>query len=138
MRFTWNFFSATQLTYGPGSIGQLGQLATERGIRRAFIVSDKQLAAAGIIEKALEPLRAAQIEVHVFDGGQAEPELSIALDATSAARDFAPDAILGLGGAPAGGGSQSTPAESSDDAEAGDDNDSVVQAMDAGSDKTAG
>ena len=98
MRFTWNFFSATQLTYGPGSIGQLGQLATERGIRRAFIVSDKQLAAAGIIEKALEPLRAAQIEVHVFDGGQAEPELSIALDATSAARDFAPDAILGLGG----------------------------------------
>lgn len=98
MRFTWNFFSASQLTYGPDAINQLGQLAAERDIQRVFIVSDKQLAAAGIIEKTLAPLRAAQIETQVFDGGQAEPELSIALAATAAARDFAPDAILGLGG----------------------------------------
>jgi len=98
MRFTWNFFSAAQLTYGPGSIRQLGQLVADRGIARAFIVSDRHLAAAGIIKKTVESLESAQVVTHVFDGGQAEPELSIAQAASAAARDFGPDAILGLGG----------------------------------------
>ena len=98
MRFTWNFFSAAQLTYGPGAIRQLGQLVADRGIARAFIVSDRHLAAAGIIKKTVESLESAQVVTHVFDGGQAEPELSIAQAASAAARDFGPDAILGLGG----------------------------------------
>ena len=98
MRTTWNFFSAAQLTFGCGALSELGRLAAERSISRALIVSDQHLAAAGLIEKTLGPLHAMNIETHVFSGGEAEPALSIATDATTVANDFRPDAIVGLGG----------------------------------------
>lgn len=98
MRATWNFYSAGQLTFGPGAVRQLGDLATRQRLSRAFVVTDKTLVELGIAQRVVEPLRGAGITVEVFDKGEAEPSINVALAAIEQARAFKPDAILGLGG----------------------------------------
>ncbi len=98
MRTTWSFYTAGQLTFGPGAVGQLGELAARHRLRRIFVVTDKTLVGLGIAQRVLEPLRAAGMTVEVFDGGEAEPSINVALAAIEQARAFQPDAILGLGG----------------------------------------
>ncbi len=98
MRTTWSFYTAGQLTFGPGAVGQLGELAARQRLSRIFVVTDKTLVGLGIAQRVLEPLRAAGMTVEVFDGGEAEPSINVALAAIEQARAFQPDAILGLGG----------------------------------------
>jgi alcohol dehydrogenase class IV len=98
MRTTWNFFTAGQLVFGRGAVGELGHLAARHKFRRVLIVSDKVLAAAGIVQQATAPLAEAGITADVFDGGEAEPSIDAALRAIDHARRFGPDAIVGLGG----------------------------------------
>ena len=98
MRTTWTFHTAGQLVFGAGAVGQLGALVRRRGLGRAFVLTDKRLAAAGIVERVTAPLAAANIAVQVFDGGEAEPSIDLAIQAAAAADQFGPDAVLGLGG----------------------------------------
>jgi alcohol dehydrogenase class IV len=98
MRTAWNFHSAGQLVFGRGAIGQLGLLLGRRKLRRAFIVTDERLVAAGLLERVAAPLAAAKIEAISWSGGEAEPAISTALAAAEAAREARPDCVLGLGG----------------------------------------
>ena len=98
MRSTWNFFTAGQVTFGPGAVGQLGEIATRRRFGRVLIVTDPTLVELGIAERVRQPLVDGKIAVEVFDGGEAEPSIAAALKSIERARDFQPDAILGLGG----------------------------------------
>ncbi len=98
MRTTWNFYSAGQLTFGPRSIRQLGGLAARRAIRRVLVVTDQTLVEVGIVNRVLAPLSEAGIVAELFDGSEAEPSLEVADLAIAAAREFEPDAVLGLGG----------------------------------------
>jgi alcohol dehydrogenase class IV len=84
MRTVWNFFSAGQLTFGRGAVGQIGELAARRQLRRVLLVTDANLVAAGIETQVRASLQAAGLDVQTF--------------ATEAARRFVPQAILGLGG----------------------------------------
>jgi alcohol dehydrogenase class IV len=63
-----------------------------------FVVTDPRLEAAGLVERVLHPLRAANIAAEVFTGGEPEPAVETAVVAAEAAREFRPDCILGLGG----------------------------------------
>jgi len=98
MRTTWSFFTAGQLLFGRGAVAELGHLAARRRLRRVLIVTDKVLVGAGIVERVRQPLKQQQIDVEVFDGGEAEPSIEAALRAIEQARAFQGDAILGLGG----------------------------------------
>jgi alcohol dehydrogenase class IV len=98
MRTTWNFFSAGQLTFGAGAVRQLGQLVTARGLRRLLIISDANLAKAGLTERVLGPLREAGVETLVFEEGEAEPSIATAERAIALAGPYRPDGLLGLGG----------------------------------------
>jgi len=98
MRTTWSFFTAGQLTFGPGSAAQLGELLARRRVGRALIVTDRNLIEAGIEPRVREPLQEAGIAVEVFAEGEAEPSIDVALRAIEVARRCQPDAVLGLGG----------------------------------------
>lgn len=98
MRTTWTFHSAGQLVFGRGAAAQLGELAARMKLRRACVITDRTLAAAGLADSVRRPLEAADIEVRVFDGGQPEPSLELADECLAEARRFAPDGLLGLGG----------------------------------------
>ena len=98
MGATWTFHCAGQIVFGPGAIGQLGEVATRLGIQSAHLISDKILDKAGIVEKARLPLRQAGIEVLVDLGGEPEPTWAAAMACLGKARERKPDAIIGLGG----------------------------------------
>src|SRR5262245_12479197 len=98
MRTAWNFHSAGQLVFGRASCAQLGTLLARRKWARVFVVADPRLVAAGLVERVTSPLRDSAIAAHVFTGGEPEPAVATAIKAAEAARQFAPDCVLGLGG----------------------------------------
>ncbi|MFV1964973.1 MAG: iron-containing alcohol dehydrogenase [Pirellulaceae bacterium] len=98
MRSTWSFHTAGQLTFGTGSIRQIGDLASRRGIGRALLITDVNLVNAGLLDKVRTPLVEAGISTATFDGGEAEPSIHAALRAIDHAQRFQPDAIIGIGG----------------------------------------
>ena len=98
MRTTWNFFSAGQLTFGVAAAAQLGKLITRLGVGRVLVVSDQVLGELGLLARVCEPLVAAGMTVEVFDEGEAEPTLQVVAKAVEHARQFQPDAVLGVGG----------------------------------------
>jgi alcohol dehydrogenase class IV len=104
MRTTWTFHSAGQLLFGPGAVGQLGEvvgrLVPGHGAepRRVLIVTDPVLTRAGLPERVRQPLAAAGVTVETFPDGEPEPSLRAAEACVGLARRFRPDALLGLGG----------------------------------------
>jgi len=98
MRTTWNFHTAGQLTFGPGAVGQLGELVSRRNITRLLIVTDCNLVEAGIEERVRKPIEESGVTVETFAEGEAEPSIECALRSVDCARGFQPQGILGLGG----------------------------------------
>jgi alcohol dehydrogenase class IV len=98
MRTTWSFHTAGKLVFGPGAVNQLGELVARQGLRKLFLVTDRRLREAGIVERVLSPLAEAGIEVFCFDEGEAEPAVSLAVRAAEIARPLEPHGIVGLGG----------------------------------------
>jgi alcohol dehydrogenase class IV len=98
MRTTWTFHSAGQLVFGRGAAARLGDIAVRLRARRALVVTDPILLTAGLVEPVHAPLSEAGVAVEVFSGGEPEPSLRAAAAAIAAARDFRPDAVVGLGG----------------------------------------
>jgi alcohol dehydrogenase len=98
MRETWTFHTAGQLIFGRNAVQQLGDVAGRLRARRAFVVTDRVLAAAGVAERVQAPLARAGVTVALFDGGEPEPSLRVVDVALATAREFAPDLVVGLGG----------------------------------------
>src|SRR4051812_47179278 len=98
MRSSWNFHSAGQLVFGRGAVRQLGLLVARRNFRRAFVVTDERLIAAGLADRIVESLQEAGVATDIFRGGEPEPAIETAVTAADAATKFKPDCIVGLGG----------------------------------------
>src|SRR5215218_7231558 len=98
MRTSWSFHSAGQLVFGRGALADLGRWAARRKWQRTFIVTDQRLAAAGLVERVIAPLKEAGIQVSIFDGGEPEPAIATAQKAIDRGREVKPDCIVGLGG----------------------------------------
>lgn len=98
MRTTWTFASATQLVFGRGAAALLGDCLRRLGATRVFVVTDRNLIEAGVWEPVRVSLAEAGVSWQMFDEGQAEPSLHLADRCADAARQFQPDAVVGLGG----------------------------------------
>ena len=97
MRNHWSFHSAGQLVFGRGQSRTSAKWLLAAS-SRLFLVADKRLAGAGLVELVVAPLAAAGIELAIFDEGEAEPSVAVAVRAAEAAARFGPDGMLGLGG----------------------------------------
>jgi len=98
MRTSWQFHTSGQLVFGWGAVRQLDSLMARRRFRRVFLVTDPILAGNGILERVRGPLKTAGLDVEVFDEGEPEPSLDLALRIIEQTRRYQPDVILGLGG----------------------------------------
>ncbi|HMF14948.1 MAG TPA: iron-containing alcohol dehydrogenase [Gemmataceae bacterium] len=98
MRTTWAFHTASQLLFGHHATRQLGEVAQRLAAKRTLIVTDPALLKAGLVEQIHVPLTETGVLVEVFSGGEPEPSFRAAEACIAAARDFKPDALLGLGG----------------------------------------
>lgn len=94
----FDFQLRTRIIYGPNKIDSLGDLAGELGARRALVVTDPGIAAAGHTERGMRALRDAGIETHCFDGVCENPTTDEVDAGVQLARRHDPELIVGLGG----------------------------------------
>jgi alcohol dehydrogenase len=106
----FDFQSRTRIVFGPGRIAELGALAAEvtaagksrspgdGSRRRALVVSDPGVVAAGHTERGEASLAEAGFETCRFDHFGENPNTNQVDLGVEAARQFTPDLIVGLGG----------------------------------------
>jgi alcohol dehydrogenase len=94
----FDFRSPTRLVFGRGAIERLGELAAELGGRRVLVVSDPGVAAAGHTGRGIESLRAAGLDVFLFDGVEENPTTRHVAAGVAAAREVKAELLVGLGG----------------------------------------
>lgn len=95
---SFDFQPRTRIVFGPGKIETLGQLASEIGARRALVVSDPGVVAAGHTARGIASLEAAGIETHLFDGLAENPSTDDVAAGVKIARRYEPQLLIGLGG----------------------------------------
>lgn len=78
---------ANRIKYGRGVLREVGGAAAELGMRRAALFTDRYVKALPFVETVLASLRAAKIDVAVYDGIAVEPTD----DSFKAAAEFATD-----------------------------------------------
>jgi alcohol dehydrogenase len=94
----FEFHVPTRLVFGAGAIDRLGTLARDLGFARPLLVSDAGLEEAGHVDRALGLLRAAGLDVQVFDDFDVNPDAAMVERGAAFARGHGPDSIIGLGG----------------------------------------
>jgi alcohol dehydrogenase class IV len=92
------FQTARCIINEPGATSRLGEIAAGLGMSKVFLVSDKGIAKAGLLDKAVLGLRAGGMEVAAFTDVLADPPESNVLDALKLAREFGADGVVGFGG----------------------------------------
>ncbi len=88
----------TEVVRGEGAIAQLGKLTRGLSGRKALLVTDPGIVAAGHVQAALESLKKFNIDVRVFDGARENPTTANVESGLAVAKDYQPDLFIGLGG----------------------------------------
>ena len=86
------------VVFGPGTVARLGELTRELGARRALVVSDPGIVAAGHVDRAVALLEAAgltAVRFHLFD---VNPDSRMVEAGRAQAAAAEVDAIVALGG----------------------------------------
>lgn len=94
----FDFHPRTRIVFGPNALQRLGELAAELGARRALVVSDPGVIAAGHTEHGLQALRTSAIDCVLYDRVHENPTTVDVDNGVAFARQFTPDLIVGLGG----------------------------------------
>ena len=89
---------ATPVKFGRGAAQEVGWEAARLGMRRVMLVTDPQVAQLGIVGEVAAQLRAAGLEVRVFERSRVEPTLESLEEAVAFAREYDPDGFVSLGG----------------------------------------
>ena len=87
-----------KVVFGAGCISALGEIATEKGVKRPMVVTDKGIVAAGIAQKALDALASSGAEPVLFDGVQPDPSVHVVEAAWDMFIKEGCDLVVGLGG----------------------------------------
>ena len=95
MNFT--FDTVPQIIFETGATARLGEVIGAR-MKRPYVVTDKGVINAGLINDALKSLKDAGIDYHLFDGVEADPPAKVIKGAIDAARTFKADGVIGFGG----------------------------------------
>ncbi len=96
---SFDFQSSIRVVFGEDALDQLGDLTTELGSARVLLVTDPGIIRVGILEKALDSLKAANLDVFVFDGVEENPTSRHVADGVRFAKDQGGiDLLIGLGG----------------------------------------
>ena len=92
-------YGAPALKFGPGAAAEIGFDLAQLGARRALLVTDPALAAAGLPQRVADQIAGFDIAVQVFDQVHVEPTDASIEAAIEWAREHGPfDAIVAVGG----------------------------------------
>lgn len=89
---------AARMKFGPGMLAELGGDAQALGMRRVALFTDPRVAATAPFAAGLASLKAAGLDVVVFDACRVEPTSASFLEAAAFAADGAFDGYVSIGG----------------------------------------
>jgi hydroxyacid-oxoacid transhydrogenase len=89
---------ATPIKFGAGAAADAGWELARLGVRRALLVTDPGVAAAGLPDRVRAAIAAEGIEVVVFDGARVEPTLASLQAAADFAAEAEVDGFVSVGG----------------------------------------
>lgn len=83
-----------------GAASRLGELIAQHfpSVRRVLLVTDAGFLRTGLVDKPMQSLRDAGLEVQIYSDVQADPPEAVVLSAVEAARLFHVELVVGLGG----------------------------------------
>ncbi|MDF1562479.1 MAG: iron-containing alcohol dehydrogenase [Deltaproteobacteria bacterium] len=88
----------TRVRIGEGAVGALVEEVADHQLRRALVVSDKGVVEAGLVARVARILEGAQVEWHLFDKVQTNPEEEDVLAGVEAYRQSGADHLVAVGG----------------------------------------
>ena len=92
------FSTVSDVLSGAGTSRQLGALAGNLGIVRALLVTDPGIIQFGLLDAAVDSLKASNIDYHIYSDVVADPPETVVMDAVRIAQEFACDGVIGFGG----------------------------------------
>ena len=92
------FFHATKVVSGAGSVKNVGQETLALGGKKVLIITDGVLAASPIMEKVTASLKESSIEYIVYDQVRPNPRTTDCDTTAEMAKAEGVDVIIGLGG----------------------------------------
>ena len=92
------FAASIPVVFGAGAVSVLGEKLAALGCRKAMLVSDPGVIAAGITDKARHSVEAAGVACCVFDGVEADPGAEVVDRAGEMALREGVDCLVGVGG----------------------------------------
>jgi alcohol dehydrogenase len=94
----FDFEPRTRIVFGVDAIDRLGTLARELRGRRALVVSDPGVIAAGHTQRGIASLESAGLQTELFEGVHENPSTTDVERGVARAAEFGPDLLVGLGG----------------------------------------
>jgi len=89
----WHFVSP-KIVFGEAALSSIEEI----NMSRVLVVTDNNLVQIGLVEQVLDQIKKTGCEVLVFDDVEPDPTLAAVELGKTAANDFQPDWIIGLGG----------------------------------------
>ena len=95
----FDFVSPTKLYFGSNKEELIGQICTEYGYKRVYIVIGQgSVKRSGLLDRVLASLTASDIKYQVLEGVRPNPTIDLCRKGIEEARVFAPNMILAIGG----------------------------------------
>ena len=73
----FQMYQRVKVLFGEGSVKQLGELVTSMGSKKVFLVCDKGVIQAGIVDRVADSLQASGLEYVIFDKVLPNPPASV-------------------------------------------------------------
>jgi choline dehydrogenase len=93
-----SFEVPTEMKHGLGAIKTLADEVKALGVKRPLLVTDPGIVNAGLLDRAVEPLRAANIGYVVFSKVMPNPPIALVDEGAALYQSELCDGIIGLGG----------------------------------------
>jgi len=93
-----SFETVRRITFGPGSLNNLGDEVRRLAGSKALVVTDPGLKNAGVLDAVTANLENAGLSFSIFVEVEPDPRVEVALACAEAAKACRPDVIVGLGG----------------------------------------
>ena len=88
MHMPWNFSVAGEILFGQQSLDQLGTLCKKHRWHRALVISDENLLAADMVDRACAILQSECVDAFAFAETEREPAIETAEAAVSVSASF--------------------------------------------------
>lgn len=98
LRTTYSLVNARRVIAGPGSIGAIGEAASDHGAEKVLIVTDRGVRDAGLIERPRKILETSGVAVEVIDDTPPEPEVGHVEAVFGRAKGLGARMLAGIGG----------------------------------------